>query len=301
MRKTLASFFMGVASLILIFCIVFTCIQLVMRDDEYIENEFIQLGNYTEIGMTLGDICKAAKQLIAYMQGEADTIQTTVTINGVVTEMYQFDIEFTHMQEVQTLWLKLVKLRNLGVMVAALLFLLGALIRLNLAWRLMAGSYITAVSLVALFGAFFGTWASLDFSSFWTAFHHLIFPGNTNWLLPAESRMIQMLNIQFFSDIVRKIAITAIIPLAMLLAGSILVLIFVKKPMKKKAVAARNPSKPKWIEPEGPDLLAEHRMRNMTVSAREQLEEEEARTEEIRSEVESFGQNKKKKKRTRHA
>ncbi len=302
MRKAFASVFSAAASFLLILCLAFTCVQIVVNDRAYLENEFMTLGNYTEMNMSHGDVCKAANQLISYMQGRADSISATVTVDGAVTDMFVLDIEFTHMQEVRTLWLQLVKLRNFGLLLSALLYLLGALIDLKNAWRNFAGGYIVAISVSAFGGAFFGTWAALDFSSFWTAFHHLIFPTSTNWALPAESRMIQMLTEDFFSAMVARIAVFIIVPLALLLAAAILILIFVKKPERKGKKPKKNADADVeyvWKESDGPDLLAEHRLRNMTVSAREQLEEEEARTEAIRAEIESFGQKSKKKKKSR--
>lgn len=299
MRKAFGSVFSSIASFLLILCLVFTCVQVVVNDRAYLESEFLTLGQYAEMNMSHGDVCKAANQLISYMQGKADSIQATVTVAGEVTDMFVLDIEFTHMQEVRTLWLQLARLRNLGLMLAALLYLLGALIDLRSAPRIFASGYITALSVAAFGGAFFGTWAALDFSSFWTAFHRLIFPTSDTWILPPESRMIQMLTEEFFAAVISRIVVTAVILLALLLAASILILIFVKRPVK--AVKKKDDEEPEyvWHESDGPDLLAEHRLRNMTVSAREQLEEEEARTEAIRSEIESFGQRPRKKKKSK--
>ena len=66
-------------------------------------------------------------------------------------------------------------------------------------------------------------WVLLDFSSFWTAFHHLFFT-NDLWLLdPATSRMINMMPLQLFYDIVVFVVVVFILLWAALIAVAVAV------------------------------------------------------------------------------
>ena len=118
------------------------------------------------------------------------------------------------------------------------LFLLAAVINFRKAPQTISHGYLSGCFIALLFFGFLGTWAAMDFSSFWTFFHETLF-WNDLWLFDTtESRMINMLPEQMFADIVGKIFLYAGIAIGILLALSVSTIV-VSSPSYQKKKAER--------------------------------------------------------------
>ena len=125
--------------------------------------------------------------------------------------------------------------RDFGLLLALVLYLFSAILHVRTAMHTLASGYLYGAFVIALFAGFIGTWAALDFSSFWTFFHQMLF-WNEDWLFDATtSRMINMLPEKFFSDMILRMAAIAGAAFLLLLGGSIAFLVS----MRKKRMAAR--------------------------------------------------------------
>ena len=193
MRKTIAITFLAFGFLVLILVAAFTVVQLNVSETGWFEQEFSKLSLADRMGMTLGDLGASIRTLVNYMNGQTETIDVLVTVDGNQVRMFDLDIEITHMREVRDLWQWFIGARNVGVLLAIVLCLAGVVLDGKDAVRNACLGYFWALGLFLVVVAFAGTWAAISFDSFWTFFHRLIFPNSENWLLPAESRMIQML------------------------------------------------------------------------------------------------------------
>lgn len=209
MRKRFGSLLGALASVILIFCILFTGLQVTMNSDFIIRQEYRKLGIAHEVGMSYEDVVASCEQLIHYMEGTVDSIDIQVTVNGQQTLMYTDPQEISHMVDVQLLYQRFRTYRDYGVLAALVLYLLASIISIRTAPHSIAVGYCTGSFIAALFAGFAGTWAALDFSSFWTFFHQSLF-WNDDWLFPPSSRMIQILPERFFSDIILYFAIISL-------------------------------------------------------------------------------------------
>ena len=178
MRKTVSVTLLALGFLLLLFCVAFTVVQLTAAETAWFEQEFTELALADEMGMTLGDLGASVRTLVSYMNGQTQTIDLLVTVNGQQVRMFDLDIEIVHMREVRDLWQWFVGARNVGLLFAVVLILLGVVLDGKDALRNVCVGYFWALGVFLVLAAFVGTWAAINFDSFWTAFHRLIFPNS---------------------------------------------------------------------------------------------------------------------------
>lgn len=242
MRKRFAIMLSTLATILLVLCILFTALQLTINNRTFLEYEYGRLSLAHDMGMNNLDLIESCQRLIDYMEGRVDSIDITVTVNGESVLMFDQEQEISHMRDVRLLYQTCRSMRDFGVLLALVLYLLSAVLHMRTAMHTLAAGYTYGAFVVALFAGFIGTWAALDFSSFWTFFHQMLF-WNEDWLFDAStSRMINMLPERFFSDvIVRMIALAGAVFL-LLLAASIAALVSIRKKRRlarARAIAAR--------------------------------------------------------------
>ena len=242
MRKRFAVMLSTLASIVLILCILFTALQLTINDKNFIEYEYARLSLSREMGVSNLDLVSSCERLIDYMEGRVDSIDIQVTVNGEQVLMFEQEQEISHMADVRLLYQRFRTFRDFGVLLALVLYLLGAVLHIRSAMHTLASGYVYGAFVIALFAGFLGTWAALDFSNFWTFFHQMLF-WNNDWLFDAStSRMINMLPEQFFSDVILRMAILAGVAFVLLLVASAVALASIRKKRRlarEKAIAAR--------------------------------------------------------------
>ncbi len=211
-----------VATVLLLFATLFFSISLVISRPAFFEKEYTKLGNAQAMGMSVEDLTAATAQMVAYMDGSAQSIDLEVTVNGERVSMFN-DRERAHMVDVRALYQGIQKVAIAALVISGIAILgLRMLSRkkkeviqqqyLGVFW----GSGACFMLILA-----FGLWVLVDFNSFWTAFHHLFFT-NDLWLLdPATSRMINMMPWELFYDIVVHSGLCFLIIWAMLFFASL--------------------------------------------------------------------------------
>lgn len=242
MRKRFAVMLSTLASIVLILCILFTALQLTINDKNFIEYEYARLSLSRQMGVSNLDLVSSCERLIDYMEGRVDSIDIQVTVDGEQVLMFEQEQEISHMADVRLLYQRFRTFRDFGVLLALVLYLLGAVLHIRSAMHTLASGYVYGAFVIALFAGFLGTWAALDFSNFWTFFHQMLF-WNNDWLFDAStSRMINMLPEQFFSDVILRMAILAGVAFVLLLVASAVALASIRKKRRlarEKAIAAR--------------------------------------------------------------
>ena len=282
MRKTVSVTCLALGFFLLILCAAFTVVQLTAAETAWFEQEFTKLSLAEDMGMTLGDLGASVRTLVNYLNGQTETIDVLVTVNGQQVRMFDLDIEIVHMREVKDLWQWFVGARNVGMLLAAVLCLIGVVLDGKDALRNVCWGYFWALGAFLVLAAFAGTWAAINFDSFWTAFHKVVFPDSENWLLPMESRMIQMLPSELFRDLVMRMGGRMLLIFLALAAVAVLILVIQQRRQQAKEALNMPQDRPKTPAEElaavqGPDMLAVHKRANMTVSERRKLLEEQAR------------------------
>lgn len=285
MRKRFASLIGTLASLILIFCILFTALQVTMNSDFIIRQEYKKLGIAHEVGMSYEDVVASCEQLIYYMEGTVDSIDIEVTVNGQRTLMYTDPQEISHMVDVQLLYQTFRSYRDYGVLAALVLYLIAALISIRTAPHSIAVGYCTGGFITLLAAGFAGTWAFLDFTSFWTFFHESLF-WNDDWLFPPSSRMIQILPEMFFSDIILYFALISAVALLLLFFIALIMLSSEKK--QKKAAQEEYILKKKNLHKVEPSVILPDDTEDEDDEGEESFETEDEQEAEETMKTEDF-------------
>ena len=215
MKRFIARTLAFIASLLIIFALLFTSLQYVVSDEDWFRDKYDELRLEERIGIPTSDITAAFMQLIKYMEGSEGGIDIDVSENGRLVSMYN-DRERAHMVDVKALYQTFDAVRGYGLIAAAVLIIFVIALSRRNTMRTLGEGFIAAswVLLVVLLAA--GAWVLIDFNSFWTAFHRLFFTYDL-WLLdPATSRMIRICPLELFYGIVIRFALLFLIPMAVL-------------------------------------------------------------------------------------
>ena len=290
MRNTLGKLCVILATLMLLFSVGFFTVSLILKDGDMIEQKYKELDVSATMGMTTPDLARATTVLLDYMRGDRANIKVEARVFGEERELFNQPKEIVHMTEVQDLWLGLSAFAKYGAVAAAALLLIGFLLIERGARRAVLSSGLFWGC--GIFGgvlAFLGVWAILDFDSFWTIFHFIIFPaslfqylsaGGTaaamselNWMLDSDSIMVRML-MPIFPSLVMRCAICIILEIAFIALVAIFIRFAWRKPGKPSPVAdvvviERDANEPVPIK--GPNLVLSHKLRNAPVAMREEL------------------------------
>lgn len=128
MRKRISVLLATAASVLLIFVLLFTAVQIGINDHTFINNEYTRLGLAKQMGMSNAELVNSCVHLIDYMQGDADSIDIYVTVNGEKTLMFDQAQEVEHMKDVRTLFLTCKQYRDMALLALLVLFLLAAVL-----------------------------------------------------------------------------------------------------------------------------------------------------------------------------
>jgi len=190
------------ATVLLLLALFFFSVELVAGSENFWRREYEKLGNAGAMGMSDEDLTASTMAMIRYMQGRRDSIDLDVTVNGETVSMFN-DRERAHMVDVQALFLGLRRFAWGALIVGLALFVFAQ--TKKPASPLRSYTWGSGALLAAL--VIIGGYALLDFNAFWTAFHHVFFT-NDLWLLdPRTSRMINMMPLELFSDVVLRVVL----------------------------------------------------------------------------------------------
>ncbi|MDO4571997.1 MAG: DUF1461 domain-containing protein [Clostridia bacterium] len=239
MKRSLSIGLSMLASILLIFVIAFTMLQQIINNETFINNEFTKLGVADAMGMNNADLVAAMTTLVDYMEGDADSIEIMVTVSGQKVPMFELEQEQSHMEDVRLIYQTVRQYRDMAALALLVLFLLAAVINFRQAPRSLAQGFLFGAFVMLVIFGFIGTWAAMDFSSFWTLFHEALF-WNDEWLFDAsESRMINMLPEGMFAGIAARLGLYAGGIVALLIALSIGALLLSSERYRRAQAAAK--------------------------------------------------------------
>ena len=291
MRNTFAKLCVIIATLVLLFSAAFFTVSLILKDGDAIEQKYKELEVSELVGIGTPDLSRATTALLDYMRGDRVNIKVEAKVNGVdEKDVFFHEKEIVHMAEVQTLWLGLEAFAKLGAPAAAALLLIGfLLIERGKKRAILSSGIFWGCGIFGGVLAFMGIWAVLDFSSFWTVFHFIIFPkslfqylsagatvqamNELNWVLPSDSVMVNML-LPIFPSIVLRCAVCVIIEIAVVVIVAVFIRFAWRKADKPSPVADIVVIEHDETEPipiKGPDLVLAHTLSNVPVSKREEI------------------------------
>ncbi len=217
-------------AMLLVVGVLYTLIEGLMYDRRFFDEQYRQYGQAEHIGMSHEDLMAATDKLLLHMEGKSDDMVVYATVNGVEREVFN-EQETLHMQDVNALIRGFSLFRYLAFALAGAAAVAFVFVCKRNRLRTLAKILLMACLMLAGLFLILGLWAALDFSSFWTSFHHLLFT-NDLWLMnPYTSIMINMFPAQFFFNFIMTFLLRAAlaIGLPVLVCGVILI-------VKKKEV-----------------------------------------------------------------
>ena len=229
--KKLSVVLAAAASLLLLYVILATSLEFVSTNEGIISNLYTDSTVIDDFarnrGITISyqDLIRSYMRLTDYLEGKVPSIDVEVTINGEKQLMFDYEQETVHMVEVRDLWQGAMRLRDVFLLASLALYLVAVLLNFRNAALTVAKGYLIGFFACLLIFGFFGTWGMLDFHSFWTFFHQVLFTGD-DWLFDVtKSRMINMLPEEIFSGIAMRTVVIVATAAAILLALAVLCLI----------------------------------------------------------------------------
>ena len=291
MRNTIGKLCVIIATIVLLFSAGFFTVSLILKDNDAIEKQYRELDVSSQVGISTPDLARATTAILDYMRGDRVNIKVEAKINGEdVKDVFWHEKEIVHMAEVQTLWLGMEAFTKVGALGASALLLIGfLLIERGKKRAILASGIFWGCGVFGGVLAFLGIWAILDFSSFWTVFHFIIFPSSLfqylsagatvqamnelNWVLPSDSVMVNML-LPIFPSIVLRCALAVIIEIVVAAIVALFIGYAFRKQGKPSPVAdvvviEHDANEPVAIK--GPDLVLAHTLQNAPVSKREEI------------------------------
>lgn len=188
--------------------------------------------NKLEVAQTIGisdDALDLATQtLLGYIKGDIETLDLKVEVEGNSVEMFN-QREKDHMVDVKVLYQNVDRFRTVSTIFVAIMILFSIGVGDYVNFKLNRNILKTSLIFILLGVAFLGSYAMLDFESFWIDFHHVIFT-NDLWLLnPRVDRLIMMVPYEFFLGLVTRI----VIAITTISAGCVSALLYLNKVVKK--------------------------------------------------------------------
>jgi len=235
MRKIAATVCAVIGSLLLILGLLIASIEMFAVNRGFFEDQYAKLDTAQSIGMSEEDLDRATNVLLDYTTGNRDTLDMQADIGGQMQEVFG-QREKDHMVDVQALYLRARAVRTVSLVGALVLILAVFVLRGKKGLRTLCRSFLSVSGAFAIVVIALGIYAAVDFSSFWTSFHHLFFT-NDLWLLdPRTDVLINMVPEPFFSALVARIIIRFVsIFLTLNIAAAVGALLIKRKERAKEA------------------------------------------------------------------
>ena len=167
-------------------------------------NKFDVYKNLT-ISLDLNDINTIQNELMAYLQGKKEVLDTKVHIDGVLTDFYSLKSKI-HMQDVRNLFLLDIYISYIVIIFTILLYNIMGRNFDDFKLKIRKSYFIILPIFLILFIIII-VLANTNFDSFFTNFH-LLFFDNDYWIFdPNEDYIISLLPEELFFAIGKRIAV----------------------------------------------------------------------------------------------
>lgn len=220
MRFKFKVFFASIISIMMIYIIFVSCINVFAFNRHFYNMEYQSLNTAKNLGMSETSLYIATDTLLDYLQDYRDHINVKVEVHQKEREVFD-DREKAHMIDVKNLYQDALLIRNVMVVIVIALALFLYYDQKKEFKEVLTYAYIR-VSIMFLFAlTALILYAISDFTTFWTNFHKIFF-ANDLWLLnPNTSIMINMFPETFFYHLVFAIAISFVFVLIMFFVYSV--------------------------------------------------------------------------------
>ena len=215
MRNKFNKIFLYTFSISIIYFALFAAFYLVcFIDKDGLYKLIIKNESFSNLPFTLSDfdLKNLSRELMLYISGKLPFLETSVTIDGTVTEFYSVKSKI-HMADVRNL---IINFRNVSfISIAICIYSLFKIQKMDDAINKLKSSYLKTIVFVSILLVSLVIFASSNFDLFFTKFHETLFT-NDLWLLdPDVDYIICLLPEKIFMTYGLRIAIAMIIALAL--------------------------------------------------------------------------------------
>lgn len=197
---------------------VVTSISLVAFNTHFYDTFYSSNETAEQLDMSHDDLMKGTVHLLDYMNEKEDDLDVSVVVNGTSVAMYN-QKEIDHMVDV----LDLYRAAKSVQLVFYAFFVIMLVYWLVVARKTMLKDLFEASKLaLGIIGVIMGSlliMAVVDFNWFWTVFHQVLF-DNELWLLnPQTDRLIVMVPLNFFKQLIFSIVLSWLVSLGLWFGG----------------------------------------------------------------------------------
>ena len=193
-------------SISFIILILLSSIDFFSFDRSFYQIEYQKLGVTRVIKIDFDELMVVTDALLDYTAGHRDDLTIRANIDGTNRQVFN-DKEITHMKDVAILYQNAMFVRNSALLVILVSIIIVYKSKIKDFWLLLAHTYNQISLVFTLFVSTILMIALIDFTWFWTNFHHVFF-NNDLWLLnPKTDILIMMVPEQFFFDLTFRIII----------------------------------------------------------------------------------------------
>ena len=215
MRNNYNKMFLFLFSIAIIYFLLFAAFYIVcFFDIDGLYKLIVKNETYKNLPFTLSefDIKNIARELMLYISGKMQFLETNVTINNVLTDFYSLRSKI-HMADVRNL---IINFRNISfVSIIICILSLFKIQNLDEPIKRLKAAYLKTLLAVAILLVSLIIFASNNFDLFFTKFHEILF-ANDLWLLdPNEDYIICLLPEKIFMVYGIRIGIAMLIALAL--------------------------------------------------------------------------------------
>ena len=215
MRNNYNKMFLFLFSIAIIYFLLFAAFYIVcFFDIDGLYKLIVKNETYKNLPFTLSefDIKNIARELMLYISGKMQFLETNVTINNVLTDFYSLRSKI-HMADVRNL---IINFRNISfVSIIVCILSLFKIQNLDEPIKRLKTAYLKTLLVVAILLVSLIIFASNNFDLFFTKFHEILFT-NDLWLLdPNEDYIICLLPEKIFMVYGLRIGIAMLIALAL--------------------------------------------------------------------------------------
>lgn len=231
LMKKLAKIGAAVSAILLIFALLVAALNIIFNRTGWLYKEYLcDLNNSVEeyYGISAEDASRVLSRMMYYSIGRADDLDVTIVENGKEVPFFN-ERELSHMRDVRALattvmWLGMI---SLLVSVTALILLLA--FGQKDALRVFAKAFLITLGVLLVIMTALGIWATIDFDSFWRAFHVVFLDLESSTFDPAVSRMIRICPAELFSDFIGVFAFDAALLIGIAAAACVIILAATRK------------------------------------------------------------------------
>lgn len=192
---------------------ILTAVDVMSFDMKFFEKFYTEHQIADTIGITDEELLAATENLLNYTRGKEEELDAKVWLDGESVYMYN-QREIDHMVDVKELYLGAMFVRN-GLLIFFLLICVidGIKYRFSSLSKHKESMFQALAGLLIVIGGI-SLAALIDFNSFWNTFHHIFF-RNDLWLLnPNTDRLILMVPLNFFIQLVTRIVVMSLVYIA---------------------------------------------------------------------------------------